>query len=140
LTAGITAEHQERLKDFDRLMQVRSDVLKALEAARNSKLIGSGLAAKVVLAADKEWSPLLHQRAAELPTLFIVSQVELAGEARPGMVSFDLPGVRVGVERAAGTKCERCWNYSTRVGENKEYPTVCERCSAALVEMSIANC
>jgi len=140
LTAGITAEHQERLKDWDRLIQVRSEVLKALEAARNSKLIGSGLAAKVVLDAGKEWAPLLHQHAAELPMLFIVSQVELAGEARPGTVFFDLPGVRTAVERAAGTKCERCWNYSTRVGENKEYPTVCERCSAALAEMSIANC
>jgi isoleucyl-tRNA synthetase len=140
LTAGITAEHQERLKDWDRLIQVRSEVLKALEAARNSKLIGSGLAAKVVLAAGKEWAPLLHQHAAELPMLFIVSQVELAGEARPGTVFFDLPGVHTAVERAAGTKCERCWNYSTRVGENKEYPTVCERCSAALAEMSIANC
>jgi isoleucyl-tRNA synthetase len=32
-------------------------------------------------------------------------------------------------------KCERCWNYSTRVGEDKQYPTVCERCSAVLKEI-----
>jgi isoleucyl-tRNA synthetase len=41
-------------------------------------------------------------------------------------------GISVQVSRAAGEKCERCWNYSTRVGEDTDYPTVCERCSPAL--------
>lgn len=41
----------------------------------------------------------------------------------------------VEVERAAGEKCERCWNYSTRVGESERYPTACERCVAALSEI-----
>jgi isoleucyl-tRNA synthetase len=43
--------------------------------------------------------------------------------------------VTVSVAKADGQKCERCWNYSTHVGENKNYPTVCERCSAALREI-----
>jgi isoleucyl-tRNA synthetase len=42
--------------------------------------------------------------------------------------------VLVKVARAVGKKCERCWNYSTRVGENAAWPTVCERCVAALEE------
>jgi isoleucyl-tRNA synthetase len=41
----------------------------------------------------------------------------------------------VHVERAAGVKCERCWKYSTHVGEDASYPTVCETCSAALKEI-----
>jgi isoleucyl-tRNA synthetase len=41
----------------------------------------------------------------------------------------------VEIGRAEGKKCERCWNYSTRVGESVEYPTVCERCLAALAEI-----
>jgi isoleucyl-tRNA synthetase len=41
----------------------------------------------------------------------------------------------VRIERASGRKCERCWNYSERVGEDHRYPTVCERCSAALKEI-----
>jgi isoleucyl-tRNA synthetase len=41
----------------------------------------------------------------------------------------------VNVTRAAGEKCERCWNYSTRVGESERYPTACERCVEALREI-----
>jgi len=43
--------------------------------------------------------------------------------------------LRVLVEKAPGQKCERCWNYSTHVGESERYPTVCERCLAALEEI-----
>jgi isoleucyl-tRNA synthetase len=39
------------------------------------------------------------------------------------------------VGKAAGEKCERCWNYSIHVGEDREYPSVCERCSAVLKEL-----
>jgi isoleucyl-tRNA synthetase len=72
-----------------------------------------------------------------LKELFIVSQIELlngnAGDA-PG-------GISVEVFKAEGKKCERCWNYSIHVGEDKNYPTVCERCSAALsvIEKEIAE-
>jgi isoleucyl-tRNA synthetase len=44
-------------------------------------------------------------------------------------------GVHIEVKKADGPKCERCWNYSTHVGENETYPTICERCSAALKEL-----
>jgi len=47
--------------------------------------------------------------------------------------------VKVEVKKADGAKCDRCWNYSTRVGENKNYPTVCERCSAVLKELESEN-
>ena len=49
--------------------------------------------------------------------------------------SESLPGLSVAVQRADGAKCERCWNYSTHVGENADYPTVCERCVKALNEI-----
>jgi isoleucyl-tRNA synthetase len=62
--------------------------------------------------------------------LFIVSQVSLA------LLEEDAAGdVRVRVERAAGQKCERCWNYSTFVGEFTRYPAACERCVEALAEI-----
>ena len=38
----------------------------------------------------------------------------------------------VKVEVAEGEKCERCWKYSTTVGEDKENPTICHRCSKAI--------
>jgi isoleucyl-tRNA synthetase len=46
-----------------------------------------------------------------------------------------IPGLTVDVQRADGTKCERCWNYSTHVGENAVYPTICERCVKAISEI-----
>jgi isoleucyl-tRNA synthetase len=67
---------------------------------------------------------------AELRYVFIVSQV--------GVVKTDdaaSPDIDVKVFRADGQKCERCWNYSTRVGEFHRYPTVCERCIEALAEI-----
>jgi isoleucyl-tRNA synthetase len=67
-----------------------------------------------------------HQN--DLRYLFIVSQVEL-GNSRDG------EGVSITIASADGGKCERCWNYSTRVGESETYPTVCERCVAALKEI-----
>jgi isoleucyl-tRNA synthetase len=59
----------------------------------------------------------------------VVSQVEVA-EGKPA--SDNPAAVGVQASKADGTKCERCWNFSTHVGENPAYPTVCERCSANL--------
>ena len=62
--------------------------------------------------------------------------MELAAAApADAQKSESLPGLSVAVQRADGAKCERCWNYSTHVGENADYPTVCERCVKALTEI-----
>ena len=116
-------------EEYDRLIALRNDVLKALEEARNLKLIGSGLEAQVVLTAPAELRPLLEKHAAELRYLFIVSDVQLAPVGSNGA------GLHVEVKQAPGKKCERCWNYSTHVGDDPEYPTVCERCSPVLREL-----
>ena len=114
-----------KLANWNRLMEVREVVLKALEEARQSKLIGAPLEAQVCLDAPPELYPLLEQYAADLPSLFIVSQVALSEGTE----------LRATVERASGTKCERCWKYTTDVGENADFPTVCGACVAALKEM-----
>ncbi len=118
------------LERWARLFEVRDVVLGALEEARTAKLIGSSLEAHVRLEAKRKTFELLEGRRDELRYLFIVSQVSLTileDEAREE--------VRVTVERAAGQKCERCWNYSTYVGEFTRYPTACERCVEALAEI-----
>jgi isoleucyl-tRNA synthetase len=89
-----------------------------------------------LLSAGSDLAPLLEQYKSWLPALFIVSQVELVNSApTEAQKSELLPGLSVAVQRADGTKCERCWNYSTHVGENADYPTVCERCVKALDEI-----
>lgn len=113
---------------WERIFEIRDEVLRKLEAARGEKLIGSSLEAKVILTADHDTTRALLDHYAELRYVFIVSQVEVhEGEA-----------FEVNIKKADGEKCERCWNYSTRVGEFKEWPTVCERCADALTEILAA--
>ena len=121
---------------WDRLLAVRGEVLKALEPARAAKTISGGLEARVTLAATGELLDLLRKYSAYLPALFIVSQVEIAASPIQGTApAATLEGLQIRIERALGKKCERCWNYSTHVGESAEYPTLCERCLAALAEI-----
>jgi isoleucyl-tRNA synthetase len=125
--------------EWDRLLEVRSDVSQALERARAAKLIGAGLDARVVLyAADRDLARFLEAKDAVLRDLFIVSQVErvAAGAPEGPQASPDatllhearVPGLAVEVRRAAGAKCERCWTWSEAVGGDATYPDLCERC------------
>ena len=83
--------------------------------------------------ASGDLAALLQKHAAYLPAFFIVSQVVVENVAtNGGSTSSGIEGLKIHGERAHGGKCARCWNYSTHVGENADYPTVCERCVAAL--------
>jgi isoleucyl-tRNA synthetase len=125
-----------RAANWEKLLVVRTEVLRTLEAARNAKTISGALEAKLILSAAPDLTALLEQYKSWLPGLFIVSQVELgAAPSADAQKSEVLPGLSVSVQRADGAKCERCWNYSTHVGENADYPTVCERCVKALHEI-----
>ncbi len=128
LTEGLSEADRKTAENWDRLMGVRESVLKSLEVARKEKFIGAPLEARVHLKANRELHPLLKQYASELPSLFIVSEVRL--ESRPGdtILSID-------IERAGGTKCDRCWKYTTDVGSNPDLPTVCAPCAAVVMEI-----
>ncbi|HZI19358.1 MAG TPA: isoleucine--tRNA ligase [Pyrinomonadaceae bacterium] len=118
------------LERWSRLFEVRDEVLRALEEARTGRMIGGSLEAHVRVEARRATFDLLEQYRDELRYLFIVSEVSLA------LLEEEAPAeLRVAVERAAGEKCERCWNYSTFVGQSARYPTACERCVVALAEI-----
>jgi isoleucyl-tRNA synthetase len=117
---------------WDRLLEVRREVAKALETARAQKLIGSALEARVrILSAPEHVPELLARKRDLLSTLFIVSGVDLTtGGGRASVVyeSQDIPGLVIGVDRAAGEKCERCWTRTEEVGRDAAHPTLCARC------------
>jgi isoleucyl-tRNA synthetase len=123
------------IAEWDLLAKVRAEVLKALEAARYGKKIYSGLEAKVLLNGNPELKAKLRSHLSQLPGLFIVSQVDFFSAGSPDYKSDVVASLEVCIHKADGTKCVRCWNYSTHVGENSRYPTICERCSAALIEI-----
>jgi isoleucyl-tRNA synthetase len=120
-------------EEWASLRSVRDEVLKVLEQARNNKLIGTGLEAQVSISAADPVYSLLERHADQLRFLFIVSAVTLTQGSGNGT-----GGMHIEVKQADGAKCDRCWNYSTHVGEDKTYPTVCERCSAVLKELEHA--
>ncbi|MDW7997928.1 MAG: isoleucine--tRNA ligase [Thermodesulfovibrio sp.] len=109
---------QER---WERLIQIRDEVNKALEIKRQEKLIGNSLEAKVILSINHKLKEFLMPYRDFLPTLFIVSQVELTD-----LDSKDKELI-ISVFKAEGDKCQRCWNYSPTVGK-LEISDVCQRC------------
>jgi isoleucyl-tRNA synthetase len=156
LREGITEQHRRNLASWPWLIEVRNEVLKALEIARQGKVIAGGLQAKVTIASRDAGpgparetepgtvkigvpvTPVLQTYLPMLPSLFIVSQVQLTDwDSLEGTDVCESPGawLRVRIEKASGEKCARCWNHSERVGEDPRYPTVCERCAAALAEI-----
>jgi isoleucyl-tRNA synthetase len=118
LAQGIT---EKNLAKWNAVMTVRDDVLKKLEIERAEKRIGKSLEAKAIVTAPDPLYPLLQAGAADLPAVFIVSQVEL----REGAYSVE-------IQAADGIKCERCWKYTLDVGNNPEFPTLCAACSDAI--------
>ena len=134
LDAGLRdLELEERYKQ---LISIRSDVTKAIEQARNAKTVGHSLDAKVQISAPaNEIGSLLESYRDELATLFIVSQAELVDEIKDGYEGEEVPGLKVGVSKAEGEKCERCWNYVTSVGSISVHPTVCARCVSNLEQV-----
>ena len=120
----------EDRKNWAAMLEVRTVVMKALEEARAAKRIASSLEARVelsapqgVLAPLREYQAMGRAFPGNLANLFIVSEVTLGDAAGP---------LSVRVERARGSKCERCWTYSENVGKLPAHPAVCERCAAVL--------
>jgi isoleucyl-tRNA synthetase len=118
------------------LFQVRRVVQAALEKKRRDKVIGSSLEATVLLQATEPNSALLERYHDELPALFIVSQVEVKPVSEIAQNDNDIShanlGVVIGVMKAEGTKCDRCWNIKHDVGSHAEHPTLCGRCVEAV--------
>jgi len=130
-SSSVSSEDEPQLQEWATLRSVRDQVLKALEDARNQKQIGKSLEAQVRLRASEALYSVFEQHKEELRYLFIVSQVTLEKSVSGNGTN----PLSIEVSKATGEKCERCWNYSVHVGEDQEYPTVCERCSAVLREL-----
>jgi isoleucyl-tRNA synthetase len=122
---------------WERLLQVRGEVTKALEEARVQKRIGHALDASVTLSAGAELYAMLAPDTADLRSVLIVSAAELRQDAAldGAWESADIEGLKIRVQAAAGKKCERCWVHETSVGEIPEHPTICGRCRDALSKM-----
>lgn len=126
--------------DLKPVMELIPDVAKALEEKRSAGVIGSSFDAKIkLLTKDEIRYKYLGSLKDELLEIFKVSQVEIikSNSLDTGMVSKKYPDIGVIVEKAAGKKCVRCWNYSVRVGMSSDHPLLCEKCLMAILKPSI---
>lgn len=119
--------NKELEEKWNKIIKIKELVSKKLEEARSEKVIGHSLNAKVTLYAEKDEYEFLLENKELLMTVFIVSGLEIEKNERKNEEKI---GVKV--EVADGKKCERCWMYSTTVGDDKENPNICHRCSEAL--------
>lgn len=111
-------------------MKLRDDVLKALEEARNQKVIGKSLTAKVSLYVNENTKDLLNSIHENVQQLFIISAFEVAGsyhQAPENAMKLDTAAIVV--TKAEGETCERCWVVTPEVGQDSEHPTLCPRCA-----------
>ncbi len=142
---------KELEKRWGNLLKIRDEVNKALEIKRQEKFIGNSLEAKVNLYVNEANYKILKDYKTFLPALFIVSSVEVFSasadlsadrqvrmgekDTKPPEESYKSPeisGMAVLIEKAAGEKCSRCWNWSLTVGKYEDFPGLCERCHGVL--------
>lgn len=146
-------------REWDTILAVRAGASKGLEMLRANKEIGNSLEARIILDSPEPLYQFLKKKESLLPSLFIVSQVEVKLATGPesygprpldqaagyglqydplahtisGIITVpNYPDLYAQFLRAKGDKCERCWNYSETVGREPAHPTICHRCVAAL--------
>ncbi|MBS4189150.1 isoleucine--tRNA ligase [Bacillus sp. FJAT-49705] len=120
-------EIEEKWTSF---MRLRDDVLKALEEARNEKVIGKSLTAKVTMYVNEKAKNLLDSIDENVQQLFIISGFEVAGkyeDAPEDALKFE--NTAIVISKAEGETCERCWIVTPEVGQVDEFETLCPRCA-----------
>jgi isoleucyl-tRNA synthetase len=123
-------------KKWKILLEVRSEITKALEGARRDKIIGHPLEAKVMVKVSGSLQEFLADKWETLKMISIVSELfrtdGLQGEV---YTNEEIPELQVSVLPASGEKCERCWLRSETVGDDDRHPQLCSRCTSVVAHL-----
>ena len=126
-------KNEELAKKWEKIAHLRKEVNKKIEAQRQEGLIGHSLDARVLLnITNDDYSFLKDYTEDEVSDLFIVSQTKFVDDE---LENSEIKGISIGVTKALGKKCERCWKYSEEVGKDERYPDVDPRCAKVLAEL-----
>ena len=119
-----------KMDDWAHIQVIRDEVNKALEATRQTGLIGSGLAASVTLYANEPMRSILERLQSELRFVLITSSADVRPiQERPAdVIVNEALGLAISVQASGEVKCERCWHRCEDIGENPEHPDLCQRC------------
>lgn len=134
----IPTEDETFAQDWERILDLRAEAVKAIEKARQTDIIGHSLDCQVIFETDDEALGAIVERAAnarlgdDLGSILIVSRAALGSVDGMSIVftSDEITGLRIGVDKASGAKCPRCWHYRDEVGVDGN--EVCDRCRAVL--------
>lgn len=126
------ANHDELLDNWGKFMDLRADVLKALEDARNQKLIGKSFEAAVTIYPNQETKAMLDRLEANFRQILIVSKLTIASGTAPENAE-NLNNASIVIEHAEGEVCPRCRMIRTDIGADPKLPMLCGRC-AKIVE------
>ena len=131
------ANQEEILDTWSAFMNFRGQAQKALEEARNEKVIGKSLEAHLTVYPNEVVKTLLGAVDSNVAQLLIVSELTIAeGPAPEGAVTFE--DVAFTVERAAGEVCDRCRRIDPTTTERHYHATICDHC-ASIVEENFAD-
>lgn len=120
-------------KKWEVLLKIRREILRALEILRKQKLIGSSLDALVEILSPQDIREFVSENLETLRMICIVSQMEIIERDKGGgMEGEEIKDMKIWVSRARGSKCERCWTYSTETGMDPSHPGICPRCLEVL--------
>ncbi|HER63007.1 MAG TPA: isoleucine--tRNA ligase, partial [Desulfobacteraceae bacterium] len=120
-------------RTWERLLDIRGEITRVLEAARRDKIIGLSLDAEVLVQVEGETADFLADKWSQLQEICIVSKLvhvdDFAGAQGVTVTeSEEIRGLKIAVRPAPGGKCERCWTLATSVGQDSDHPTICGRC------------
>jgi len=129
---AVEFDDAENIAKWQKILEVRKEVTKALEVARAAKVIGHPLDADIVIGVDDETKKCLVADEG-IERIFIVSEVRFENPETMTDCHVSEDGkIKVKVAVSSNGKCERCWTKSSTIGHNPEHPTLCKRCAEAL--------
>jgi len=121
-------------QSWSTMISLRGEIFRAIEIARKNKVVGHSLDARVDISPPGDLQSFLEVHLEDIKTLLILSQINIVEEGgiKDPYISTEFAGLTIGVTKARGKKCDRCWVYSETVGANREHPTICDRCLSNL--------
>ncbi|MFS1664564.1 isoleucine--tRNA ligase [Streptococcus sp. zg-JUN1979] len=132
-TAQVFADQDAILEEWDSFMTLRGQAQKALEEARNAKIIGKSLEAHLTIYVSPQIKVLLETLDSDIAQLLIVSQLTITEEKAPED-ALVLEDVAFRVEHAKGEVCERCRRVDESVVERPYHVRICDHCAAIVEE------
>lgn len=131
-------EHYENAEEFStfwhKFLQFRDATNRTLETARNEKVIGKSLEARLHIYADADCQSFLEAVGENLRIYLMVSQLEILDQAQAPSSADDYEGFKLVVTPAEGQVCERCRGIYPSVGSCEQAPTLCQRCAQIVID------